>query len=240
MKALENSLLHVMVVHAHQLAMGFPSCDIAEAVRLAGTHWRLPQLFLNIGVAGRCVPIGTRYLVEGAAPSIRPELSIAAQTLATDAALPAVVCRDAIMRQTRVGGHIAMLGVGYRPGFRDRGESAGVKLAAALLEQGYPVRLNDPLYAEDELTQLLSELGSLGRTIALEQDQAVFKFQDWAWADVIVLATPHDEYLDLPAEMPWRPGQLVFDAQGAWRSQREVIESAGARYLQVGGPRWRG
>lgn len=231
-KALENALLHVPVMFAHQLAAALPELDIAEALRLAATHWRLPEYHLNIGTGGRCVSLGTKYLYTASRQA--PELTLARAAIEADRGFSAVVA-EAIAARIPAGGRVAVLGIGYRPGFRDRGESPGLRAAAACRDRGFEVRVHDPLYGGAEIAMLDG-----CRWEPLELKVGAGGGAGLEWGDAVVLATPHDEYLTLPAKARWRPGQFVLDAQGEWAPFRQFLAAAGVRYVAVGEPGWRG
>lgn len=217
-KALENALLHVPLMFVHQLAMALPEHDVAEAVRLAGTHWRLMPLYLNVGTGGRCVPLGSKYL-----------LGVAGETLAIGKAVvdaeEEVRRAAAVTMRNQVGhGIVAVLGIAYRPGFRDMGLSPGLDVAKHLHKTGNVV-IHDPMWTDDELVAMTGlETTSLDRLGEVSG---------------IVLATPHADYHELPerAEL-WRKGQVVLDAQGAWMDYRELFAERGVRYVCVGEPGW--
>src|SRR5260370_10532955 len=141
-KALENALLHVPVMFAHQLATSLPHLDVAEALRLAGTHWRLTPLYLGFGSGGRCVPLGTRYLVEAARAHATPlnALMIGEEALTADDRMRMTIAD--VVRRVHPSS-VVVLGMAYRPDFRDMGLSPGLAVAQ-LLRKNRSVSVHEP------------------------------------------------------------------------------------------------
>lgn len=244
-KALENALLHIPVMFCHQLASALPEHNVAEAMRLASTHWRLASIgpfYLGLGGSGgRCVPLGTRYLVEAAAREVaRPPtqrspfsgggnpLTIGEQAIEADQVMAEDVASvvDHAAGPAQGQRSVVVLGIAYRPGFKDAGRSPGLRVAKELVARGLTVSIDDPLWTSTELTKLTGLPVAMG-TLPLP----VF--------DAVLLATPHEEYRDWPmcADL-WRPGQLVLDGQGAWAAHRERFTVMGVDYRQVGEAGW--
>lgn len=227
-KAVENALLHTSVMLGYQLAWAFPDHDIAEVLRLASTHWRfasLGPLYLGFGSGGRCVGMGSRYLHEARGHPALWELSLAREALMTDDEFRSAVA-DVVYK---AGARSALvLGVAYRPEFKDAGSSPGLAVAQRLKVRGMRVAVHDALWTEAELVQLV------GDTIAVPGEAVLVSEYD-----AVLLATPHRKYLEWPEwKSAWRPGQIVLDGQGAWAAYREVFHAAGVRYAQVGTPGW--
>lgn len=222
-KALENALLHVPLMFAYQLAWAMPGHDIAEALRLAGTHWRLTPLYLGFGAGGRCVPLGTQYLTAAS----RGRLELGEQALNWDSRFRQIVAGAAAARLTPQA-KVLILGIAYRPEFRDAGLSPGLDVANALAERGFQVWVHDPMWDKRELQQLTGlPVADLGF--------------DPRQCEGVLLATPHKMYLDWPADpQRWRKGQYVLDGQGAWDipEYRALFEKYGVRYVRVGKPGW--
>lgn len=220
-KPLENALLHVPVMLACEVAQAYPDLDVARAVELACTHWRLMTIYLNAGTGGRCVQLGTQYLQDGAAPSTGGLLSAAmsGESLMRRSAARAIVAR------TKPGAKVLVLGIAYRPDFRDAGNSPGLGVARALREAGMSPSVYDPMWAPAELESLCRLPSS---------DPVVSGF------DAVFLATPH-EHVANPFDLgDWRPGQFVLDAQGAWVEHRERFAKLEVEYKRIGDPGWLG
>ncbi len=218
-KALENALLHVQVMFAHQLALSRPDLDVAKAVELAGSHWRIPQLHLGFGTGGRCVPLGTKYLVK--ASKGRVPLVMGDEALLIDDALRKLIAYYIFDKFPN--GNILVMGMGYRPDFKDMGLSPGLAIAKHLQMAKARVRVVDHLWSEEELHRITG----------------IKPTQLDTSADAILLATPHTAFLKLP-ENPglWRPKQFVLDASGAWSKYQHTFDTYGVTYVQVGRPGW--
>lgn len=211
-KPLENALFHAPIVLAHEMACVYPDADIAEAVRLAATHWRFASfggMHIGLGAGGRCVPMGPKYLLDGA--KRRPHHVLGSNM--TDNYR--VANEVAALIKSRPTVSTLILGTGYRPGFSDTGGSPALVLANHLAGFG-TTRIHDPFAAPGGGP---AELATYA-----------------AASDAVVLSTPHAEYADLPASVRWRRGQLVIDARGLWRDfdwKHHEVD-----YRIVGTPGW--
>lgn len=227
-KALENALLHLPVTFCHQLASALPDHNVAEAMRLASTHWRFASmgpLYLGFGTGGRCVPLGTQYLFDatwgGSIPKDSSALTLGREAIDADEQFAHVVAGLVEARATRV----AVLGIAYRPEFRDAGRSPGLRVARALAEGDIEaIAVHDPLWTPEELARLTGF-----STVSLE---------DLPGFDAVLLATPHRAYARLPGAVAWRSGQLVLDGSGAWAEYRELFAAGGVDYRVVGEAGW--
>ncbi len=221
-KALENALLHVPVMFAYQLAYAMPNHDVAEALRLAGTHWRLTPLYLGFGTGGRCVPLGTEYLVRAS----EGRLDLGARALEWDGKFRTLIADIVEKAAPR---RVLVLGMAYRPQFRDMGLSPGLAVAQRLSERGVKVYVHDTMWSDGELKRVTG----LPADVSLKSSTQLHEF------DVILLATAHEKYLALPEqEHLWRRGQIVLDGPGAWANHRPLFAEYGVFYRQVGEPGW--
>lgn len=228
-KALENALLHLPVVLLHELALLFPEYDMAEAAALASTHWRfrsMGKLYLGLGTGGRCVPLGSRYLSERGGALLGDAIELDDQFAAS--ALQEVLAdpdaKDCAERYKLPDWPI-VLGIAYRPGFKDAGNSPGIRVVQALSDLGCEcVTVMDPYFTPNELVGLMSD----GVKCVLAP---MFDVRELASADLIVLTVAHPEF-----ELGWtviRPGTTVVDATGMWEGKRDDI-----RYIRPGRPGW--
>ena len=221
-KALENALLHVPLMFAYQLAHALPDHNVAEALRLAGTHWRLTPLYLGFGTGGRCVPLGTQYLVRAA----KGWLDLGKRALEWDEGFRALI---ADIVEKAMPKKVLVLGMAYRPEFRDMGLSPGLAVAKHLHARRIFVRVHDTMWSPGELKKITGLRGD----VSLASSTMMHEF------DVVLLATPHKHYHVLPSDPTlWRRGQIVLDGPGAWSDQRHAFEKYGVIYKQVGEPGW--
>lgn len=217
-KALENALLHVPVMFAYQLAYAMPNHDVAEALRLAGTHWRLTPLYLGFGTGGRCVPLGTEYLVRASGD----RLDLGVRALEWDRRFRSLIADIVEKAAPR---RVLVLGAAYRPEFRDMGLSPGLDVARALREKRIDVAVHDAMWPRAELESLT---GFPAPSLSTLKE-----------FDVVLLATAHDAYRELPTlTKVWRAGQIVLDGPGAWFDQRSRLDAMGVLYRRVGEPGW--
>jgi len=248
-KPLENALFHLPIMLGHELAMTFPDLDIVEALRLATTHWRfasLGGLYVGFGSGGRCVNLGPKYLLAAAAARVSDDRleappQLLTQTLAVENAVTDAIVRIVLeeVSQSRAKA-VLILGLGYRPNFADMGYSPGIRIARALAGRvpSIDVHVDDSIVPRDAIACELGEDAPFGIT-SITTQRLEYRDRFLASFDVILLATPHDPYLALPASIAWRAGQLVIDARGAWAHHLPLFQAAGVAYRQVGKPGWR-
>jgi UDP-N-acetyl-D-glucosamine dehydrogenase len=230
-KALENALFHLPIMYLHQLALALPKHNVAEAARLAATHWRFRSfgdLYLGFGPGGRCVPLGQEYLVAAARyeSGSGHDLELGEMALEAEPQFHEAVARAVSAWRAR---RILVLGVAYRPDFRDAGRSPGLAVARELARLGGEVTVHDNLWPQEELGRLA------GSGLQATSDKFLI-----GYFDAVLLATPHSVYLDWPERLAWSPGQIVLDAQGAWVKYRDFFRAADVTYRRVGEPGWRG
>jgi UDP-N-acetyl-D-glucosamine dehydrogenase len=220
-KPLENAFLHVPVMLACEVAQAYPDVDVAQAVELACTHWRLMKIYLNAGTGGRCVRLGSQYLQEG-----NPRLvsGVLGSAIDGEKCIRESAAR-AIVKRVKPGARVLVLGIAYRPGFRDAGNSPGLGVAHELQKMGVWPSVCDPMWTSEELEKMC------GLPVSVP---SVGTF------DAVFLATPHEQ-LKNPRDMgAWRAGQFILDAQGAWVGQREHFAALGIEYKRIGDPGWLG
>lgn len=220
-KPLENAFLHVPVMLACEVAQAYPDLDVAQAVELACTHWRLMTVYLNAGTGGRCVQLGSRYLQDGASQPIAGVLNaaIGGERSIRDSAARAIAAR------VKPGATVLVLGIAYRPGFRDAGNSSGLAVAHALREMGLSPSVYDPMWTPQELETMCQLPASAA---------AVDTF------DAVFLATPHAQLANPRDVGIWHRGQFVLDAQGAWGAHRDHFVELEIEYKRIGDPGWLG
>lgn len=237
-KPLENAFLHVGISLANEIALMYPERDSATAVELACTHWRLMKLNQNIGIGGRCVPLGPRYLQEG---TMRPGMVLRAALGGEQE-----ICRrsaDAVAQRIKPGGRVLVLGIAYRPEFKDAGSSPGLALAHLLWEDGFRVSVADPMWLAGEL-QEMARLPAIGMSAALDGDGPTdLDLALQGMFDAVVLATPHQEFSDILRHLmivkaDLSPLKFFLDAQGAYADLREDFKRAGIEYKRVGDAGW--
>lgn len=249
-KPLENAIFHSVIMLVHDVALSYPNVDVATAVQLAATHWRFESfgsLYFGLGSGGRCVPLGSKYLAEGTYRHIdtpRGRTSICDPQTMFDVANLAeegisTEIAKLIWHKTRrrvwtsnPSPAVAVLGLGYRPNFRDVGMSPGLRLAKAL-SLCHPfdasIVVHDPLFSPAELDEMVKRIDHQGLRAAGSTEEV-------RSADVVVLATAHDAYASWPQER-WRGGhQTIIDAHGSWEGHDWAAK--GVDYVRIGRPGW--
>ena len=116
---------------------------------------------------------------------------------------------------------VLVLGYSYKQNTGDARETPVSKMTKELSEKGCKVFVWDPHIDNSEFPDWIAPISSLEE---LEE------------ADIIVIATAHDEFIDLD----WRlaeekiPNKIVFDGRRALKP--DTMTRAGWRYLAVGYP----
>jgi UDPglucose 6-dehydrogenase len=124
-----------------------------------------------------------------------------------------------VRSQLRPGGAVGILGLSYKPATSVVEESQGVELARKLAEGGVPVAVYDP-------QAMATARGILGDLVSYASTPGSCA----AAADVLVVATPWEEFKDLdPSTL--RPGSVVLDC---WRVLPEERFAARVSYRVLG------
>jgi UDP-N-acetyl-D-glucosamine dehydrogenase len=234
-KPLENALFHLPIMLGHELALTYPNHNIAEALSYAVTHWRFESfggLYIGLGSGGRCIPLGAKYLNSNFGKS-----TLLSNAVEIDKCMPMHVADSAIDAHCRLVESTAtnganriksalILGAAYRPGFRDAGLSPGLRIAKEFQVAAHTACVIDPVFTSDEITAMGAKPS---------------RIEDINEYDIVVLATAHKEFLDLPSWEGWKPyKQVIVDAQGHWKNFKAHFEGNGCVYLRVGEAGWRG
>ena len=230
-KAVENAMLHVPVVFGMELASAYPDVNVRDVLRLAGTHWRIAPYYPSLGVGGYCVPLATRYLVEGAGAGNMP---IGEKVIQVDDDYRELAA-DVIRRNLPDGGDVLFLGMSYKPGFKVSAMTPTLGIVKALqagnVKEGQTIRcfVADPLFNSSEISVTTRANG-----VPAENLKAYIRE-----ADAIVLVTPHEEYRDVTRFIGcMKPGTLILDSNDTWGTAAGLLLKAGMRYRAVGKPGW--
>lgn len=233
-KATENALFHAPIMLLHELALRYPEANVAEVAKLASTHWRfasLGALYIGVGSGGRCVPLGPQYLAEGGT-DYHMSLTMLGSAVSMERTITELATSAIVRHAAEFWVHekpnksvmrpAALLGVAYRPEFKDAGMSPGLRLAKRL-GNSLPVSIHDPMWSEEELAGFGFPAISLNDAVR---------------QDILILTTPHSLYIELPETMPFKGNQLIFDVHGTWADYKDVFQAQGSLYVQVGTPGW--
>lgn len=210
-KLFENTYRDVNIALANEFAS---ICDDLGAspgavIELANRHPRVNIHTPGIGVGGHCIPFAPWFLHEAAPSSSR---LITTGRSINDAQPPRVASR--IRRAVRMVADpvIVLFGATYKRNSEDTRESPAIKIFELLKEDGYRVRLLDPL---------VPELGYRSMAEAA------------TGADLLVILVAHDsviselrESYDAIARSMREPRVLSFDGQTEYDRQAEPSPSA--------------
>jgi nucleotide sugar dehydrogenase len=221
-KSVENAYRQMEIALANELSLAYPRLDIRAVLELAGTKWNVGTFRPSFGIGGYCIPLASHYVLEGAE---RPELlTLLRATIASSEAQARRVAEHVIGRGDlrRVG----ILGLSYTAGTKVWSHSPTIAIAATLRDRGVEVKVHDPYYAEEEIRRIVGA--------------EAFSFPDGLGEfDAVLVATAHDEYRTLSAEMileSLTQCRLILDDAGLWAE----IDFAprGIEYHQAGDRDW--
>lgn len=164
----------------------------------------------GIAVGGHCIPVYPQLYLAG-----DPDASIVASARQANAAMPAYAIDLAVSAYGDLSGATAVvLGAAYRGGVRETAFSGVFPLVAELRSRGATVRVHDPLYSDEELSELGFAAYHPGEPL-----------------DVAFVQADHGEYRSYGAEE--LPGvQVVVDG-------RRIVDAdllPEAAVLVIGGP----
>ncbi|MDE5832961.1 MAG: UDP-N-acetyl-D-mannosamine dehydrogenase [Desulfovibrio sp.] len=191
-KLTENSFRDVNIAFANELSI---ICDklginVWELIKLANRHPRVDILNPGCGVGGHCIAVDPWFIVDscpdeakiiGAARNIndnKPEFVVEKAKKELDDFLndhPDKKINDVV---------VASLGLAFKPNIDDLRESPAIEIALDLAATGAKV-----LAVEPNISQLPPKLAEAGLELAT-LDDALDR------ADVIVLNTPHNEFME--------------------------------------------
>ena len=139
-KLLENTYRQVNIALVNQLvpfarSMGV---DIREVVAASASKpYGFMPFYPGAGVGGHCIPVDPLYLL-WRARKVEIDLPFIHQADIVNSGMPAyVVGRLLNLLEGPTGGHIAILGVAYKPGLGDIRETPAKEVANELLNCGY-------------------------------------------------------------------------------------------------------
>ena len=215
-KVIENLMRFQGAALANSLSLAFPQYDMTHILKLASTKWNIPLYHPSMGIGGHCIPLAPRYaLAEGGTDNGYLEPIRAAVEFNDEyfARLYERRLKD-LLRHCR---SIVILGLAYTPDAKMHKLSPALE-ALRVLKETPLLRLHDPYYSADDIDDICGV-----QTISFPDDLA--------GCDGIVLVTAHTAYQKLGIEEYIRPGTVIVDNFGAWRS-REF--APGVRYHEVG------
>lgn len=246
-KSLENSLLHIPVTYAMQVAHAYPDVDVDEVLALAGTHWRLPTYTIGAGVAGYCVPLGTKYIMGGAKKDRQPE--IGKDALFFDQKFWRSHLAELLMQRTPKGGTIGILGVSYKRDFKVNALSPAIGVIEAIRNRNRTLPKNeqfkvwayDPFYTDQELMQFLGD--DVLSTGSFYPPDLSPNAEPYHYAinqtDAMLIVCNHSDFDDVTKFMiQMKKGMFILDGAHGWRDFQKLLEQTGFDYRRIGQRGW--
>ena len=224
-KSVENMLRHIHVVAVQQLAWAYPNLDINEILYLAGTKWNIPSLYVSLRSSGYCVPLSTRYVLNGA--EFPDELKILKESVKQD---ETNIYRfvDRLCDRFAWGTKVGILSLCYLGDIKVDILSPTIFLVPELRRRGFHVAVHDPYYDDEYIAERVG-------CDALKFPDDLTKF------DLIIVVASHRMYRDIEfAELSnyLRTGQVIIDNHGTWERYKTDFESHGITYRRVGSKGW--
>lgn len=185
-----NAYVTMKISFANNLAAiceGYNGASAARITEAIGTDTRIGHKYLNPGTAfgGPCFPRDSR--------AFRRAAAVAGKTawLSVETDLENVREIVRLLQWCPTGGPIAILGLTYKAGTSIVEESAGTRLAKALLDRGQPV------YTYDPMVQATVE-SDFGTSVSLEH------LDDANNCIAVCVTTAAPEFADFDARVPTR------------------------------------
>jgi nucleotide sugar dehydrogenase len=223
-KSVENAYRHMEITLANQLSLAYPNLNMIEVLRLVGTKWNLNVYHPSFGSAGYCIPLSSKYVLEGAG---KPEyLTLLKDTVATDSMLPEMVADHLADRGFKT---IGILGLSYKGDLKVHILSPTIRMSKRLIDRGLRVKVNDPYYTREEIKKLTGV--------------ETFDFPDGLQEfDCVVIVAGHRLYKAIPETKLLgflRNCRLVLDnLEETWRTFD--WPSSGIEYHIAGDSKWLG
>ncbi len=221
-KSVENVFRHVDITLANQLSLAYPSLNMVEVLKLVGTKWNLNVYHPSFGSGGYCIPLSSKYVLEGAE---KPEyLTLLRDTISTDTNLPSVIAdRIADSGFKTVG----ILGLSYKGDLKVHVLSPTLRMSKRLMDRGLHVKINDPYYTADEIKKITG-----ADTYSFPEGLSEF--------DCIVIVAGHRLYRAVPeSQLKQYLGKckLIMDnLEETWKNFS--WPSTGPKYLIAGDRNW--
>lgn len=224
-KSVENMLRHIHCVVAQQLALAYPSYNIDEVLRLASTKWNVPRLYASLRTGGYCIPLSSKYVVEGA--EIPEHLSMLHSATSQDNTNTLYYMRELIEKFKELNvKRVAVMGLSYLGDIPVSQLSPANLVINLLKKNDYEVGLNDDYFSTDEM------LNSVGNVIPLRFPEGLKDYQ------ALILICCHKYYSEIPYETLLRyirEVKLIFDNHKCLIRHKERFEREGIEYYTPAG-----
>ncbi|KRC81736.1 nucleotide sugar dehydrogenase [Sphingomonas sp. Root241] len=205
-KVIENTQRDVNIALMNEIAQIFAKMDISvwDVLAAAGTKWNFLPFQPGL-VGGHCIGVDPYYLSFRAEQlGHNPALILAGRS--TNDGMARYVADSVHRAVGETAGSILVLGLTFKENVPDLRNSKVTDLVAGLKAHGHTVVVHDPLadahHAEEETG------------LSLSSDALQGKY------DAVVLAVPHQQYLELGEEALWdmlRTGGTLCDLKDALR-----------------------
>ena len=224
-KVLENTQRDLNIALMNEVAIIFHRLDIdtAEVLAAASTKWNFLPFEPGL-VGGHCIGVDPYYLTFKAQTlGVDPGLILAGRKV--NDAMGRHIARECVKELVRLHGpgasrQVNVLGITFKENCGDARNSRVVELVAELSELGVSVAICDPLANPDWVRH--------------EYGLELTPFDALPRADCIVMAVPHDAYVEQPLATlaaSLRPGGLIVDVKS--RLPRDAITASGYRYWRI-------
>ena len=224
-KLVENLQRDIDIALANELAVVLPriGVDVEEVLAAAETKWNFHRHSPGIGVGGHCIPVDPYYYIS-IADSVGYESSLSKSAREVNEGMPEFACEEIseIISREQVAGRVLVLGYSYKPELGDIRETPVSDLVKGLLKRGLEVLIWDPIVSSEDLPE---------EAIILDSP---YESRD---CGIMVLATAHEEVLNLDWEMMKREDIKPIIYDGRRVLDREMLESLGWEYYGIGLPR---
>lgn len=224
-KSVENSIRHVSITLANQLADAFPNMDIREVLALAATKWNIGTYWPSFGPGGYCIPVSSKYLVDSAVENSLPLLR---EAIRYTQDRPTEIAKQICQRIH--GQSVLILGMTYEANIAVDKGAAILEILHILQIHNYQTYLNDPFYSDEEL-----RLRYGGIPFDIDSEDV-----EWKCFDAVILNVfDHRFELLNPIDVikKLRDDTVVFDNTGRWSQLVDLPEMVG-RYHLIGTPSW--
>lgn len=227
-----NTYITTKISYANMIARlceKLPEADANVVTNALGLDTRIGPRYLKgaVSYGGPCFPRDNRALAALAA-KVGASSGLAEATDAFNRAQIKLLAKMVMSHRTGDGA-VGILGITYKPDTEVVEEAFGLLLAQELSSQDIPVRVFDP---SADTARFLSDCKNV-RSAASARECI-------AGSEVVVLATPWQEFREIPAG-DWASSDGTRVVIDCWRVLNHLERVAGVRYVRLGtgeeGPR---
>lgn len=219
-KITENSFRDINIAFVNELARSFAkmNIDVTNVIKGASTkpfafmpHWP------SCGVGGHCIPVDPYYLIEKAKENNFDHVFLRAARKINNSMPEYTIelLQDALneIEKSIKGTKIGVLGLSYKANVGDLRESPSLELIQILKEKGAEILIFDPFVEKMSTAKSLDEI--------IEK------------SDAILLATNHQEFINVPVEKFVKNAiRVIIDGKNCLN--KEEIQKHGIIYKGIG------